>query len=120
MHSFLNFFRAFATHESGEPIDRDKEHIERKLLDEYKAKLSINDKILPDPTDLKEGWIGEEVGIKLWPQLYLTDIIYLCFCTCSFCSFFGRSNRFDSNYLYNAMSSFVNLSLHLPGKEDSC
>ena len=76
MHSFLNFFRAFATHESGEPIDRDKEHIERKLLDEYKAKLSINDNILPDPIDLKEGWIGEEAGIKLLTQLYLTDITW--------------------------------------------
>ena len=76
MHSFLNFFRAFATHENGEPIDRDKEHIERKLLDEYKAKLSINDNILPDPIDLKEGWIGEEAGIKLLTQLYLTDITW--------------------------------------------
>ena len=32
---------------------------ERKLLDEYKAKLSINDNILPDPIELKEGWIGK-------------------------------------------------------------
>ena len=72
------FFRAFATHENGEPINSDKEHIERKLLDEYKAKLSINDKILPGPIDLKEGWIGEEAGMKLWPQLYLTDITRFC------------------------------------------
>ena len=43
----------------------DMEHIERKLLDEYKAKLSISDNILPGPIDLKEGWIGEEAGIKL-------------------------------------------------------
>ena len=76
MHSFFYFFRAFATHENGEPIDRDKELIERKLLDEYKAKLSINDNILPDPIDLKEGWIGEEAVIKLLPQLYLTDITW--------------------------------------------
>ena len=43
----------------------DMEHIERKLLDEYKAKLSISDNILPGPIDLKEGLIGEEAGIKL-------------------------------------------------------
>ena len=76
MHSFFYFFRAFATHENGEPIDRDKEHIERKLLYEYKAKLSLNDNILPDPIDLKEGWIGEDADIKLLPQLYLTDITW--------------------------------------------
>ena len=24
--------------------------------------------------DLKKSWVGEEADIKLWPQLYLTDI----------------------------------------------
>ena len=51
-------------HENGKPIDRDKEHIKRKLLDEYKTKLSINDKALPDPIDLKESRTGEEASIK--------------------------------------------------------
>ena len=60
-------------HENGKPIDRDKEHIQRKLLDEHKTKLSINDKALPDPIDLKESRTGEEASIKIWPQLYLTD-----------------------------------------------
>lgn len=50
-----------------------------KLLHEYKAKLSINDKILPGPNDLKEGWVGEEAGVRLWPQLYLTDIRRFCY-----------------------------------------
>ena len=53
------------THENGKPIDSDKEHIERKLLDEHEAKLSINDKVLPDPIDLKERMAGEEASIKI-------------------------------------------------------
>ena len=61
------------THENGKPIDSDKEHIERKLLDEHKTKLSINDKVLPDPIDLKESRAREEASIEMWPQLYLTD-----------------------------------------------
>ena len=28
---------------------------------------------------MKHFWVGEENGIKLWPQLYLTDIIYIIF-----------------------------------------
>ena len=61
------------THENGKPVDRDKEDIERKLLDEHKTKLLISDKVLPDPIDLKESRTGEEASIKIWPQLYLTD-----------------------------------------------
>ena len=55
------------THENGKPVDRDKEDIDRKLLDEHKTKLSINDKVLPDPIDLKESRTGEEASIKIWP-----------------------------------------------------
>ena len=53
------------THENGKPVDRDKEDIERKLIDEHKKKLSINDKVLPDPIDLKESRTGEEASIKI-------------------------------------------------------
>ena len=61
------------THENGKPVDRDKEHVKRKLLDEHKTKLSTNDKVLPDPIDLKESRTEEEASLKIWPQLYLTD-----------------------------------------------
>ena len=43
----IHFFilcRAFATCETGERIDSDREHIERKLLDEYKEKLVVDSK----------------------------------------------------------------------------
>ena len=46
----------------------------KKLLDEYKEKLVVDCKNLEDPLDIKNGWVGEENGIKLWPKLYLTDI----------------------------------------------
>ena len=61
------------THENGKPVDRDKEDIERKLLDEHKTKLLINDKVLLDPIGLKESRTGEDASIKIWPKLYLTD-----------------------------------------------
>ena len=53
------------THENGKPIDSDKEHKERKLLDEHKTKLSINDKVLPDSIDLKESRAREEASIEI-------------------------------------------------------
>ena len=43
-------------------------------MDKYKGKLVVDNKNLQDPLDIKNGWVGEENDIKLWPQLYLTDI----------------------------------------------
>ena len=61
-------------HENGEPIDSDKKHIDTKLLDEYRAKLSINDKVPSDPINMKEGKVREKASIKFWSQVYLTDL----------------------------------------------
>ena len=74
LSKFYYFFREIVTHENGESINSAREHIETKLLDKFKAEISINDKTLPDPIALKEGRVGVEAGIKLWVQLYLTDI----------------------------------------------
>ena len=71
---FLILCRAFATCETSEQIDSEKEHNEWKLLDEYKEKLVVDSKNLKDPLDIKNGWFGEENVIKLWPKLYFTDI----------------------------------------------
>ena len=43
-------------------------------MDEYKENPVVDNKNLEDLIDIKNGWFGEENGIKLWPQLYLTDI----------------------------------------------
>ena len=37
--------------------------------------MFIEYETIPDPIDLKSGWIGEEQGMSTWPRLYLTDII---------------------------------------------
>ena len=52
---FLILCRAFATYETGEQIDSEKEHTEQKLLDEYKEKLVVDNKNLEDPLDIKNG-----------------------------------------------------------------
>ena len=56
------------------PADVDQEHAEWVLLSEYKDKLKIDDSLqsLPDPMELKTGWLGEENGMKFWPHVYLT------------------------------------------------
>ena len=45
------------------------------LLKEYKDKLKIDDSLqsLPDPMELKTGWVGEGNGMKFWPHVYVTD-----------------------------------------------
>ena len=56
------------------PVDVEQEHAERVLLSEYKDKLKIDNSLqsLPDPMELKTGWLGEENGMKFWPHVYLT------------------------------------------------
>ena len=56
MHFFI-LCRAFATYETGEQIHSEREHIERKLLDEYKEKLVVDSKNLQYPLDIKK-WLG--------------------------------------------------------------
>ena len=48
--------------------------MERTLFAEYKQKLNVEDKTIPDPIDLKIGWIGEENGMEQWSRLYFSDI----------------------------------------------
>ena len=76
----IKFFilrRAFATCETDEQIENEREHISWKSLDKYKEKLVVYNKNLQDPLDIKNGWVGEENDIMLWPKLYLTDITWL-------------------------------------------
>ena len=48
--------------------------MERTLFAEYKQKINIEDETIPDPIDLKVGWIGEENGMKQWSRLCFSDI----------------------------------------------
>ena len=44
------------------------------ILNEYKQKLKIGETIIPDPMDLKSGWLNEKDGIFKWPMMYFSDI----------------------------------------------
>ena len=48
--------------------------VERTLFSEYKQKVNIKDETIPDPIDLKVGWIGEENSMEQRPRLYFSDI----------------------------------------------
>ena len=62
---FLLLFMAFGLYEENVQVDPEKEHIERTVLQEYKQKLKIQENIIPDPTDLKSGWINDKNGMKI-------------------------------------------------------
>lgn len=71
---FLNlfFFRAFIAWEKGIPIDPTKEQAQRSNLEEYRAKLKIEDVVLPVPFTIN-GWL-DQTAICHWPNLYFRDI----------------------------------------------
>ena len=45
------------------------EEIEGEIANEYKNKLCVDGKTLPDPFVLKTGWKNEEEGICFWPMV---------------------------------------------------
>ena len=62
------------THEeAGITINQEAEHALRANLDDYKSKLVIGDRTLPDPYTLRDGWLNEEAKSK-WPSIYNYDI----------------------------------------------
>ena len=65
--------RAFIAWEDQIPVNGDSEHKQRANLVEYMRRLAIDDRVLPDPFSLHDGWTGEE-NMKLWPNLYFHDI----------------------------------------------
>lgn len=50
------------------------EQSQRRLLQEYQAKLTINGDCLDDPFTITTGWTGEKDGITKWPSVYIMDI----------------------------------------------
>ena len=48
----LIYCRAYSLYEEGIHVDLEREHVEWTLLAEYKQKLNIEDKTIPDPIDL--------------------------------------------------------------------
>jgi hypothetical protein len=69
--------RAMVVCEDGQcAVDPDEEHEFRRNLDDYKAKLVVENDVLPDPFTLDSGWMDE--GSKVcWPSVYFQDIVDL-------------------------------------------
>lgn len=67
--------RAFAAWEENIRVDGDAEHRLRANLAEYKAKLTIDGVVIPDPFGLQDGWLDEsDDNRKHWPQIFFSDI----------------------------------------------
>lgn len=68
--------RAFAAIENNIAITKTAEEIEGEIADQYKRKLIMDGKTLPDPfQQLKSGWKNEEDGIAFWPMITTFYII---------------------------------------------
>ncbi|KAK7089418.1 uncharacterized protein [Littorina saxatilis] len=66
--------RSWAAFESDTPVDDEAEQRERRLLGEYKSKLTVDGETYPDPATFDDGWLSEETGRFSWPSLYISDI----------------------------------------------
>ena len=66
--------RVFAASENNVQPLKTAEEVEAEIADEYKAKLSLKDFVLPDPFHIKDGWIEKEKGVTSWPMVLYPDI----------------------------------------------
>ena len=83
--------RCFAAWENNVPTIKTAEESEHDLGLEYTSKLKIGSVSVPDPEQLKEGWLSENDGIKFWPNTLYPDIF-------NFLSFHpGDLNKLDLN-----------------------
>ena len=66
--------RVFAAIENILPIKKAAEEVESQLLDEYQAKLLLEEIIIPDPNYLVSRWLSENDGIGFYPRVLYADI----------------------------------------------
>ncbi len=66
--------RAFVAIENDVPITQTAEEARIELRNDYEMKLKTIEGSLPDPFNLKDGWIPEEGGVKCWPMTFFPDI----------------------------------------------
>ena len=72
--------RVFAASENGVQLVKTAVEVEATLASEYKTKLIIDDRTIPDPFKIQHGWKDEDEGITFWPMLLYPDIFnYLMF-----------------------------------------
>ena len=67
---------AYAAHQMNVAVKPTADENDSLKAASYQRLLYVdNDNKLPDPvTDLEDGWVGEEHGIKLWPPILQCDI----------------------------------------------
>ena len=67
------------------PIKKRAEEVKSQLLDEYQAKLLLDETL--DPNCLVSGWLSEDDGICFWSRVLYADISnFLTFKSNDLCS----------------------------------
>ena len=66
--------RVFAASENNIRLIKTAAEVEVELCKEYQNKLNHGGISVPDPKDLKQGWLTEADGILLWPMITYPDI----------------------------------------------
>ena len=66
--------RAFVAVENKVKTVKTAEEVQKEIRLEYEQKLVFGGESFPDPMTL-DGWVNEEVGISLWPQIPMVHII---------------------------------------------
>ena len=79
--------RVFAVIENKLPIKTTAEEVKSQLLDEYQAKMLLDETLIPDPNYLVSGWLSEDDGICFWSCVLYADIFnFLTFKPNDLCS----------------------------------
>ena len=66
--------RVFVAIENDVPLIKTAEEVEFEIVTDYKAKLEVGRKTLPDPFGITNGWMNEEDGTVFWPVTLYPDI----------------------------------------------
>ena len=72
--------RVFAARENGVKPIKTAVKAEADLKTEYLSILKIDDRNLPDPFKIPQGWMNKDEAMTFWPMLLYPDIFnYLMF-----------------------------------------
>ena len=71
--------RAFNAVENKVQTIKTAEEVQAEIKSEYNHKLSFEDECFPDPMTLLDGWLNEEAGVSLWPQIPMNIVHYKIF-----------------------------------------
>ena len=67
--------RAFVAVENKVPTVKTAEEVQEEINNEYQHKLLFEGESFLDPMKLVDGWVNEEGGVSLWPQIPMVCII---------------------------------------------